>query len=84
VIDLRCLRPIDKAAIVASVKTTGRLLSVYEGVKTLGIGAEISAMVSKFGKFTLDIANSTLIFGQTPTDQNRKWRVWEDVVAPRR
>jgi pyruvate dehydrogenase E1 component beta subunit len=51
VIDLRCLRPIDKDAIVSSVKKTGRLLAVYEGVKTLGIGAEISAIVAESEAF---------------------------------
>jgi pyruvate dehydrogenase E1 component beta subunit len=51
VIDLRCLRPIDKPAIIASVKKTARLLAVYEGVKTLGVGAEISAIVAESEAF---------------------------------
>jgi pyruvate/2-oxoglutarate/acetoin dehydrogenase E1 component len=46
VIDLRSLRPIDDAAIIASVRRTGRLLVVHEGVRTLGIGAEIAAMIA--------------------------------------
>ena len=44
VIDLRTVRPMDRETVLASVRKTGRLLSVYEGVKTLGVGAEISAM----------------------------------------
>ena len=36
---------------MASVKATGRLLAVYEGVKTLGIGAEISALVAESEAF---------------------------------
>lgn len=51
VIDLKSVRPIDKACIVNSVKKTTRLLTVYEGVKTLGIGAEISAMVAESEAF---------------------------------
>jgi pyruvate/2-oxoglutarate/acetoin dehydrogenase E1 component len=51
VIDLRCLRPIDQPAIVESVKKTARLLAVYEGVKTLGIGSEISALVAESEAF---------------------------------
>lgn len=47
VIDLRSLRPIDKDTVFDSVRKTSRLLCVYEGVKTLGIGAEISAMVAE-------------------------------------
>ena len=51
VVDLRCLRPIDTATIIGSVKRTTRLMCVYEGVKTLGIGAEISAMIAESEAF---------------------------------
>ncbi len=51
VIDLRTLRPMDRDTIVASVSRTTRLLCVYEGVKTLGIGAEISATVAESEAF---------------------------------
>ena len=45
VIDLRTLLPYDKAAIFASLERTSRVLIVHEDVKTLGIGAEISAVI---------------------------------------
>jgi 2-oxoisovalerate dehydrogenase E1 component beta subunit len=45
VIDLRTLMPYDKAAIFASVEKTSRALIVHEDVKTLGIGAELSAVI---------------------------------------
>ena len=45
VIDLRSLMPFDKAAIFASVEKTSRALIVHEDVKTLGIGAELSAVL---------------------------------------
>jgi acetoin:2,6-dichlorophenolindophenol oxidoreductase subunit beta len=51
VIDLRCIRPIDRATILASVRKTGRLMVVYEGVKAFGVGAEISAMVAESDAF---------------------------------
>ena len=51
VIDLRTLRPIDTPTIVESVKKTTRLACVYEGVKTLGIGAEISARIAESEAF---------------------------------
>ena len=51
VIDLRTLRPLDRGTIVESVSRTTRLMCVYEGVKTLGIGAEISAMVAESEAF---------------------------------
>jgi acetoin:2,6-dichlorophenolindophenol oxidoreductase subunit beta len=51
VIDLRCIRPIDRDTILASVRKTGRLMVVYEGVKAFGVGAEISAMVAESDTF---------------------------------
>jgi pyruvate dehydrogenase E1 component beta subunit len=51
VIDLRSLRPLDTGTLVASVKKTGRLMVVYEGVKTLGIGAEVSAAIAESEAF---------------------------------
>jgi acetoin:2,6-dichlorophenolindophenol oxidoreductase subunit beta len=51
VIDLRSIRPIDKACIIESVKKTTRLASIYEGVTTLGIGAEISALIAESEAF---------------------------------
>ncbi|MFC4668535.1 alpha-ketoacid dehydrogenase subunit beta [Seohaeicola nanhaiensis] len=51
VIDLRSVRPIDRETILASVRKTGRMVCVYEGVRTLGVGAEISAMVAESDAF---------------------------------
>jgi acetoin:2,6-dichlorophenolindophenol oxidoreductase subunit beta len=51
VIDLRCIRPIDRETILGSVRKTGRLMVVYEGVKAFGVGAEISAMVAESDAF---------------------------------
>jgi len=51
VIDLRSLRPMDTATLIDSVKRTSRLICVYEGVKTLGIGAEISAAIAESEAF---------------------------------
>jgi 2-oxoisovalerate dehydrogenase E1 component beta subunit len=45
VIDLRSLLPYDKPAIFRSVDKTNRALIVHEDVKTLGIGAELSAVI---------------------------------------
>ncbi len=51
VVDLRTIRPMDRETIIASVMKTGRLVCVYEGVKTLGVGAEISAMIAESEAF---------------------------------
>jgi 2-oxoisovalerate dehydrogenase E1 component beta subunit len=45
VIDLRTLYPVDKAAILASVRKTGKALIVYEDNLTGGYGAEIAAIL---------------------------------------
>ncbi len=47
VLDLRTLMPYDKPAILASVDKTNRVLIVHEDVKTLGIGAELSAVITE-------------------------------------
>ncbi|WP_224702430.1 pyruvate dehydrogenase complex E1 component subunit beta [Devosia aquimaris] len=44
-IDLRTLRPLDSDTVIASVKKTGRLVTVEEGWPQGGIGSELSARV---------------------------------------
>jgi pyruvate/2-oxoglutarate/acetoin dehydrogenase E1 component len=47
VLDLRTLNPLDKNTIISSVKKTNRAVIAYEGPKTAGPGAEISAMIAE-------------------------------------
>jgi pyruvate dehydrogenase E1 component beta subunit len=47
VIDLRTLKPMDTDTIVASVKKTGRIVTVEEGWRQSGVGAEIAAHVTE-------------------------------------
>ncbi len=54
VMDLRTLMPFDKEAIFASVERTSRALIVHEDVKTLGIGAELSAVLMEERFSSLD------------------------------
>lgn len=54
VIDLRSIRPMDKASILRSVEKTRKLLIVHEDNKFGGVGAEISAMVAEEALFHLD------------------------------
>jgi pyruvate dehydrogenase E1 component beta subunit len=54
VIDLRTLRPMDTDTIVASVKKTGRAVTVEEGWQQNGVGAEIAARVMEHAFDYLD------------------------------
>ncbi|MGO9641258.1 MAG: alpha-ketoacid dehydrogenase subunit beta [Candidatus Acidiferrales bacterium] len=47
VIDLRTLSPIDKETILKSVRKTNKVLIVHEDKKTMGIGAEIAAIITE-------------------------------------
>jgi len=47
VIDLRTLRPLDKATILDSVRKTGKAMVVHEDNLTGGFGAEISAIIAE-------------------------------------
>tara|TARA_R110002095_G_scaffold140540_3_gene122067 strand:- start:2235 stop:3218 length:984 start_codon:yes stop_codon:yes gene_type:complete len=44
VIDLRTLRPLDRATIIESLKKTNRLVSVEEGWPFAGVGSELAAL----------------------------------------
>jgi 2-oxoisovalerate dehydrogenase E1 component len=46
-IDLRTLVPLDKEAILASVKKTGKVLIVHEDTLTGGFASDISALISE-------------------------------------
>jgi pyruvate dehydrogenase E1 component beta subunit len=53
VIDVATLKPLDGAAILASVGRTGRLVVVHEAPVTCGFGAEIVARVAERGLTSL-------------------------------
>ena len=54
VIDLRSLRPIDAPAIIESIARTHRLVVVDEGWKSVGLSAEIVALVAEHALWDLD------------------------------
>ncbi len=54
VIDLRTLRPLDKAAVLESLKKTNRLVVVEEGWPTCSIASEIMAICMEEGFDDLD------------------------------
>ncbi|MBN9220002.1 MAG: alpha-ketoacid dehydrogenase subunit beta [Mesorhizobium sp.] len=71
VVDLRTIRPMDKQTVIDSVKKTSRMMCVYEAVKTLGIGAEVSAMIAESEAFDyLDAPIVRLGGAETPIPYN--------------
>ena len=46
-IDLRTLSPLDSETIIKSVKKTGRVVIAHEAPKTLGMSAEIAALIAE-------------------------------------
>ena len=54
VIDLRTLRPMDTETVIASVKKTGRAVTVEEGWQQSGIGAEVAARIMEHAFDYLD------------------------------
>ena len=54
VVDLRVLRPLDDATIMASVRKTRRVVVVDEGWRSVGISAEIVARITEQAFYDLD------------------------------
>jgi pyruvate dehydrogenase E1 component beta subunit len=54
VVDLRTIRPLDKATILASLKKTNRVVFAEEGWPTCSIGSEIAAICMEEGFDDLD------------------------------
>lgn len=46
VVDLRTLHPLDRQTILESAKKTGKVLIVHEDTRTMGLGAEVAALIA--------------------------------------
>lgn len=47
IVDLRTLLPLDRAAILQSIEKTSKALIVHEDTRTLGVGAEVAAILAE-------------------------------------
>ncbi len=54
IVDLRTIRPMDTDTIIASVKKTGRAVTVEEGWQQNGVGAEVAARIMEHAFDYLD------------------------------
>jgi pyruvate dehydrogenase E1 component beta subunit/2-oxoisovalerate dehydrogenase E1 component len=66
VLDLRTLRPLDEASIVASVSKTRRAVIVDEGWRSGGIAAEISARIMDRAFWSLDAPAARVCSAEVP------------------
>jgi pyruvate dehydrogenase E1 component beta subunit len=66
VLDLRTLRPLDDAAILASVRRTHRAVVVDEGWRSGSISAEISARITENAFYDLDAPVGRVCSAEVP------------------
>ncbi len=72
VVDIRTLKPLDKATIVQSVSKTGRVLILHEAPRTGGFGGELAAEVADSEAFDfLDAPIRRLTGRDVPIPYNR-------------
>ena len=79
VIDLRSLRPLDTATILASIARTHRALVVDEGWRTGSFAAEVSARIMEGGFYDLDGPVQRLCSAEVPMPYARHM---EDAALP--
>lgn len=65
-LDLRTIAPWDRAAVLESVRKTGRCLIVHEDTLTAGFGAEIAATLAREAFWFLDAPVDRLTVGDVP------------------
>ncbi len=66
VVDLRTINPLDEEAILASVRKTGRLVTVEEGYRNHGVGAEVVSRVVAKAFSALDAEPVRIAFPDCP------------------
>ncbi|MFF0633301.1 alpha-ketoacid dehydrogenase subunit beta [Nocardia sp. NPDC004151] len=80
VIDLRTLRPLDEATVLASIARTHRLIVVDEGWRSVGIAAEIAARAAENGYYLLDAPIARVCTAEVPIPYARQL---EEAALPR-
>jgi len=67
VVDLRTLVPLDREAVLATVRKTGKVLIVHEANRTAGFGAELAALITEAAFEWLDGPVVRVTAPDTPT-----------------
>jgi 2-oxoisovalerate dehydrogenase E1 component beta subunit len=66
VVDLRSIVPLDEETVIASIAKTSRGLVLYESHRSLGVGAEVAAMIAERAFEHLDAPVARLAPPNTP------------------
>jgi len=72
VVDLRALRPLDMSPVIQSVKKTNRLITVEEGWRSYGIGAEVASRVYEEAFDDLDAPVARIGAAEVPAPYNKR------------
>ncbi|WP_437899898.1 alpha-ketoacid dehydrogenase subunit beta [Sorangium sp. So ce124] len=79
VVDLRCLRPLDEEAILATVRRTHRAVLVDEGWRSGSLAAEVSARIMEGAFYELDAPVARVCSAEVPIPYARHL---EDAALP--
>jgi 2-oxoisovalerate dehydrogenase E1 component beta subunit len=66
ILDLRTLCPLDREAILASVRKTGKVLVAHEATRSCGVGAEVAALIGEEAFEDLDAPIARLTAPDVP------------------
>jgi pyruvate dehydrogenase E1 component subunit beta len=80
VVDLRCLRPLDKDTLLASLSKTHRAVIVDEGWRTGSFAAEVSATIMEGAFYELDVPVTRICTAEVPLPYAKHL---EDAALPR-
>ncbi|TMD04597.1 MAG: alpha-ketoacid dehydrogenase subunit beta [Chloroflexi bacterium] len=72
VVDMRALRPLDMAPVIESVRKTGHAITVEEGWRSFGVGAEIAARIYEEAFDDLDAPVARIAGAEVPTPYNKR------------
>ncbi|WP_330180551.1 alpha-ketoacid dehydrogenase subunit beta [Nocardia sp. NBC_01503] len=72
VIDLRTLRPLDEATVLASITRTHRLVIVDEGWRSMSVSAEIAARAAEYAYYDLDAPIERVCTAEAPIPYARQ------------
>jgi 2-oxoisovalerate dehydrogenase E1 component beta subunit len=73
IVDLRTLLPLDRDAIVQSVRKTGRCVILHEATLTSGYGAELAALIQKHCFYHLEAPIERVAGWDTPYPHAQEW-----------